>query len=265
MKIKVVCIQTNSSQFPSKNIEMLDKIFKKIKSTKTNLICLPECVAVFSDEKKRINDFLSNWNNKFLDLIKYYSKRKSSYVLIGSIPKKNKNNKLFNRSLIIDPKGELVSSYDKINLFDVFLSKEEKYLESKNYDSGKKINLTKLPWGNIGMTICYDLRFPLLYKKLAKKGAHFFSIPAAFTYTTGISHWESLLRARAIENGCYVFAPAQCGYHDNGRRTFGNSMIIDPWGKILRRAKNSIGSISCDIDLEKVNFYRKRIPAMTEY
>ena len=127
MKIKVVCIQTNSSQFPSKNIEMLDKILKKIKSAKTNLICLPECVAVFSDEKKRINDFLSNWNNKFLDLIKHYSKRKSSYVLIGSIPKKNKNNKFFNLSLIIDPRGKVISSYDKINLFNVFLSKEEKY------------------------------------------------------------------------------------------------------------------------------------------
>ena len=265
MKIRVLCIQTNSSQFPSKNIEMLDNIFKKIKATKINLICLPECVAIFSDEKKRINDYLSNWNNRFLDLIKYYSKKKNSYILVGSVPKKNKNNKFFNRSLIISPKGEVVSSYDKINLFDVFLSKEEKYIESKNYDSGKKINLTKLPWGNLGMTICYDLRFPLLYKKLAKKGAHFFSIPAAFTYTTGISHWESLLRARAIENGCFVFAPAQCGYHDNGRRTFGNSMIIDPWGKILKRAKNSIGSISCDIDLEKVNFYRKRIPAMTKY
>ena len=265
MKIRVLCIQTNSSQFPSKNIEMLDNIFKKIKATKINLICLPECVAIFSDEKKRINDYLSNWNSRFLDLIKYYSKKKNSYILVGSVPKKNKNNKFFNRSLIISPKGEVVSSYDKINLFDVFLSKEEKYIESKNYDSGKKINLTKLPWGNLGMTICYDLRFPLLYKKLAKKGAHFFSIPAAFTYTTGISHWESLLRARAIENGCFVFAPAQCGYHDNGRRTFGNSMIIDPWGKILKRAKNSIGSISCDIDLEKVNFYRKRIPAMTEF
>ena len=129
----------------------------------------------------------------------------------------------------------------------------------------KKISISRLPWGNLGMTICYDLRFPFLYKKLAKQGAHFFSIPAAFTYTTGISHWESLLRARAIENGCYVFAPAQCGYHDNGRRTFGNSMIIDPWGTILKRAKHSIGSISCNIDLEKVNFYRKRIPAMTEY
>ena len=265
MKIRVLCIQTNSSQFPSKNIEMLDNIFKKIKVTKINLICLPECVAIFSDEKKRINDYLSNWNNRFLDLIKYYSKKKNSYILVGSVPKKNKNNKFFNRSLIISPKGEVVSSYDKINLFDVFLSKEEKYIESKNYDSGKKINLTKLPWGNLGMTICYDLRFPLLYKKLAKKGAHFFSIPAAFTYTTGISHWESLLRARAIENGCFVFAPAQCGYHDNGRRTFGNSMIIDPWGKILKRAKNSIGSISYDIDSEKVNFYRKRIPAMTKF
>ena len=265
MKIRVLCIQTNSSQFPSKNIEMLDNIFKRIKATKIDLICLPECVAIFSDEKKRINDFLLNWNDRFLDLIKYYSKKKNSYILIGSVPKKNKNNKFFNRSLIIDPKGEVVSSYDKINLFDVFLSNEEKYIESKNYDSGKKINLTKLPWGNLGMTICYDLRFPLLYKKLAKKGAHFFSIPAAFTYTTGISHWESLLRARAIENGCFVFAPAQCGYHDNGRRTFGNSMIIDPWGKILKRAKNSIGSISYDIDSEKVNFYRKRIPAMTKF
>ena len=265
MKIRVLCIQTNSSQFPSKNIEMLDNIFKRIKATKIDLICLPECVAIFSDEKKRINDFLLNWNDRFLDLIKYYSKKKNSYILVGSVPKKNKNNKFFNRSLIINPKGEVVSSYDKINLFDVFLSNEEKYIESKNYDSGKKINLTKLPWGNLGMTICYDLRFPLLYKKLAKKGAHFFSIPAAFTYTTGISHWESLLRARAIENGCFVFAPAQCGYHDNGRRTFGNSMIIDPWGKILKRAKNSIGSISYDIDLEKVNFYRKRIPAMTKF
>ena len=265
MKIRVLCIQTNSSQFPSKNIEMLDNIFKRIKATKIDLICLPECVAIFSDEKKRINDFLLNWNDRFLDLIKYYSKKKNSYILIGSVPEKNKNNKFFNRSLIIDPQGKVVSSYDKINLFDVFLSNEEKYIESKNYDSGKKINLTKLPWGNLGMTICYDLRFPLLYKKLAKKGAHFFSIPAAFTYTTGISHWESLLRARAIENGCFVFAPAQCGYHDNGRRTFGNSMIIDPWGKILKRAKNSIGSISYDIDSEKVNFYRKRIPAMTKF
>jgi len=265
MKIKVVCIQTNSSKFPEKNIEMLDMIFKKIRSSKINLICLPECVAIFSDERKRINDFLSQWNNRFLDLIKYYSQKKKSYILIGSIPQKNKNSKFFNRSLIVDPRGEIVSSYDKINLFDVFLSNKEKYIESKNYDSGKKTILTRLPWGNLGMTICYDLRFPLLYKSLAKQGAHFFSIPAAFTYTTGVSHWEPLLRARAIENGCFVFAPAQCGYHDNGRRTFGNSMIIDPWGKVLKRAKHSIGSISCDIDLEKVIFYRKRIPAMTKY
>ena len=265
MKIKVVCVQTNSSKFPEKNIEMLDKIFSKIKPLKINLICLPECVAIFSDEKKRLNNFLLDWNNRFLELIKYYSKQKKSYILIGSIPQKNKNNKFLNRSLIIDPKGEIVSSYDKINLFDVFLSNKEKYLESKNYDSGKKISISRLPWGNLGMTVCYDLRFPILYKKLAKQGAHFFSIPAAFTYTTGVSHWEPLLRARAIENGCFVFAPAQCGYHDNGRRTFGNSMIIDPWGKILKRAKHSIGSISCDIDLEKVSFYRKRIPAMTKY
>ena len=149
---------------------MLDNIFRKIKPSKINLICLPECVAIFSDEKKRIKDFLSNWNDAFIDLIKYYSKMKGSYILIGSVPQKNKNNKFFNRSLIIDPRGKIVSSYDKINLFDVFLSNKEKYLESKNYDPGKKISISRLPWGNLGMTICYDF---LSYKKLAKRSSFF--------------------------------------------------------------------------------------------
>ena len=262
MKIKVVCIQTNSNKFPEKNIEMLDKIFKKIKSTKTNLICLPECVAVFSDEKKRINDFLSNWNNKFLDLIKYYSKRKSSYVLIGSIPKKNKNNKLFNRSLIIDPKGELVSSYDKINLFDVFLSKEEKYLESKSFTPGTKIKMFKLPWGKIGLSICYDLRFPNLYRKLSKAGSLFLSVPSAFTETTGKKHWHSLLRARAIENFCYIFAPAQGGTHYNGRKTFGHSLIISPDGEIIKELKKSEGVITANINPKLSKNLRLRIPSL---
>ena len=113
------------------------------------------------------------------------------------------------------------------------LNSKEKYMESKIYDSGKKLTVTKLPWGKLGMTVCYDIRFPSIYKKLAKKGANLFTIPAAFTYTTGKAHWDVLVRNRAIENGCFVFAPAQCGNHDNGRITFGNSMIVNPWGKVL--------------------------------
>ena len=265
MKIKIVCVQTTSSKFPVRNIQLLDKVLSGKNLIGANLVCLPECVAIFSDDKKKIQDYIDNWHEKFLNLIKGYARKNNSYFLIGSIPHKKNNLKLLNRSLLIDPGGLIISHYDKINLFDVTLSKTESYLESKNYDPGNKFSLNSLPWGKLGMTICYDLRFPYIYKKLAEKGADFFSIPAAFTYTTGKFHWKSLLTARAIENGCFVFAPAQCGKHDNGRVTYGHSMIIDPWGRILKSAKNSIGTVSSFINLDEIEASRRRIPAMTEY
>ena len=144
------------------------------------------------------------------------------------------------------------------------LGKNENYFESKYYDPGKKIKLFELPWGKLGMSICYDLRFPILYKKLAKKGA-IFSIPKAFTYTTGINHWHALIRTRAIENGCYVFAAAQCGKHKNGRRTFGHSLIVDPWGNIISEADEKVGFISAKIDTKLVKDIRKKMPATTNY
>ena len=149
--------------------------------------------------------------------------------------------------------------YDKINLFDVYLSKSEKYLESRNYAAGKKIVVSNLSWGKLGMSICYDLRFPNLYRKLAKKGANFLSILAAFTSTTGKAHWHSLIRARAIENGCFVFAPAQCGVHDNGRKTYGHSMIVNPWGIVLVEAKNDKKQIiDTTINIDEVADCRKK-------
>ena len=263
---RVSCIQLKSSDNINNNFIKTEKFIKKAVSQKTDFILTPEISSIFLLDKKKLLKRCSSMDKDiYLTGIRKLAKKYKKWILVGSVIIKLTKNKLVNRSILIDPKGKIKTYYDKIHMYDAVLSKKEKYFESKTFSPGKKIKSHNLPWGKLGMTICYDLRFPLLYKKLAKKGAHFFSIPAAFTYTTGISHWESLLRARAIENGCFVFAPAQCGYHDNGRRTFGNSMIIDPWGKILRRAKNSIGSISCDIDLGKVNFYRKRIPAMTEY
>ena len=186
--------------------------------------------------------------------------------MVGSVPYRYNESKFVNRSYIYDNQGLQKTVYDKINLFDVHLNKNENYLESKNYIAGKKIIVSDLSWGKIGMTICYDLRFPNLYKKLAKKGADFFSIPAAFTSTTGKAHWHPLVRSRAIENGCFVFAPAQCGIHDNGRKTYGHSMIVNPWGKILAEAKNNKKQIiSVVINNNEIKEFRQKIPSMTDF
>ena len=263
-RFKILCLQTKSSKDPHKNINMLENLFKKV-STKVDLICLPECVAVFSDERKTINLFLKKFKDPFFNLIKQQAIQKKCCIQIGSVPEKYNQNKFVNRSYVIDEKGSINSFYDKINLFDVKLNYSEYYYESKNYVSGKKTVVSSLPFGKLGLSICYDLRFPKLYKKLAKKGADFFSIPAAFTYTTGKAHWHSLIRARAIENGCFVFATAQNGIHDNGRKTFGHSMIVNPWGKILAEARSNNKFIMSEINLDEINLVRKKIPSMTNY
>ena len=260
----VACFQTKSSDIPEENILMLEKIFSKFNSIAVDLICLPECVSIFSDVRVNLDDYSLRWHKIFLEFIAENAKKLNSYILIGSYPQK-KNNKFLNRSLLIDNNGKEIEYYDKINLFDVSLNTNESYKESKNFVSGKQLKLAKLPWGKLGFSICYDLRFPMLYKSLSKKGADFLSIPAAFTYTTGISHWHSLTRARAIENGCFVFAAAQCGSHKNGRKTFGHSLIINPWGEIIAEAKASDNFIFADIDISLIKDARKKIPAMTDY
>tara|TARA_B100000686_G_C16791822_1_gene979232 strand:+ start:1279 stop:2091 length:813 start_codon:yes stop_codon:yes gene_type:complete len=264
-KFKVACFQTQSTQDTEKNIEMLEKMFCSVRGKSLDLICLPECVAIFTDSKKTIDDYLKIWHKKFLKFISEKAKRNNFYILIGSVPHKKKNGKFLNRSFIINKFGKTLCHYDKINLFDVCLGKKENYFESKNYDSGKKIKVSLLPWGKLGMSVCYDVRFPGLYKKLAKRGSDFFSIPAAFTYTTGIDHWHTLIKSRAIENGCFVFAPAQCGQHDNGRKTFGHSLIVDPWGRTLSEAKRNMTVIYSSVDLELIELARGKIPSMTNY
>ena len=263
-RFKILCLQTKSSKDPYKNIIMLEGLFKKL-TTKVDLICLPECVAVFSDEKKDINLFLKKFKDPFFNLIKQQAIKKRCCIQIGSIPEKYDQNKFVNRSYVIDENGNIDSFYDKINLFDVKLNDYEHYYESNNYVSGKKTVVSNLSIGKLGLSVCYDLRFPKLYKKLAKKGADFFSIPAAFTYTTGKAHWHTLVRARAIENGCFVFASAQNGMHDNGRKTFGHSMIVNPWGKVLAEAKSNDKFIISEINLDEVNLVRRKIPSMTNY
>ena len=180
----------------------------------------------------------------YLNGIKLLAKKYKKWILIGSLIIKISKNKLVNRSVLIDKNGKIRTYYDKIHMYDVVLSKKEKYFESKTFAAGNKIKSFNLPWGKLGLSICYDLRFPNLYRKLSKAGSLFLSIPSAFTETTGKKHWHSLLKARAIENFCYVFAPAQGGSHYNGRKTFGHSMIISPDGKILKELNKSEGVIT---------------------
>jgi predicted amidohydrolase len=184
------------------------------------------------------------------------------FLHIGSLAIKISPDKCANRGYLIDPQGEIAARYDKIHMFDVDLANGESYRESNNYKPGESAVLADLPWGRLGITICYDLRFPALYRALAEAGATMLAIPSAFTQQTGEAHWHVLNRARAIENGSFVLAAAQGGTHENGRATFGHSLIIDPWGRILAEGGTEPGAVMAEIDPAEVAKARGRIPSL---
>jgi predicted amidohydrolase len=185
------------------------------------------------------------------------------HLHVGSLALLATPERAANRSFLIGPDGHVLASYDKIHMFDIDLPNGETYRESANYQPGETAVISDLPWGRIGLTICYDVRFPALYRALAETGASFLAIPAAFTQKTGEAHWHTLLRARAIENGCFVFAAAQGGVHENKRATYGHSLIIDPWGKVLAEATgNEPGVIMARIDPVKVTEARASVPSL---
>jgi predicted amidohydrolase len=171
--------------------------------------------------------------------------------------------RLRNRSFLIAPDGGIAQRYDKIHMFDVSLEGGESYRESAAFRPGEAAALAALPWGTLGMTVCYDLRFPHLYRALAQAGARFLTVPSAFTVPTGRAHWHVLLRARAIENFCFVFAPAQWGEHAEGRRTYGHSLIVAPWGEILAEAEDGVGVILAEIDPAKAEEARRAVPSLS--
>jgi deaminated glutathione amidase len=184
------------------------------------------------------------------------------YLHIGSLALRFSPEKAVNRSFLIGPDGALLASYDKIHMFDIELPDGEVYRESANYQPGETAVMFDLPWGRIGLTICYDLRFPALYRALAEGGVWFLTAPSAFTRKTGEAHWHILLRARAIENGAFMFAAAQGGLHENKRETFGHSLIVDPWGAVLAEGGVDPGVIIAEIDPAKVETARKAIPSL---
>ena len=184
------------------------------------------------------------------------------YLHIGSLAIGISPDRAINRSFLIGPEGNVLASYDKIHMFDIDLEGGESYRESANYQPGETAVISDLPWGRIGLTICYDLRFPALYRALAESGAAFLTVPSAFTRKTGEAHWHTLLRARAIETGCFVFAAAQAGLHENKRETYGHSLIVGPWGEVLAEGGVEPGVFLAKIDPAKVETARKSVPSL---
>ena len=260
---RVSCIQLKSNNDINHNIKKTEKFIIKAVKQNTDFILTPEVSSLFSLNKKQLLKFCTSMKKDiYLNRIRILAKKYKKWILIGSVIIKISKNKLVNRSVLIDRNGKIKSYYDKIHMYDVILSRKEKYFESKTFSAGKNIKSFKLPWGKIGLSICYDLRFPNLYRKLSKQGSIFLSVPSAFTETTGKRHWHSLLKARAIENFCYIFAPAQCGKHYNGRRTYGHSMVVSPDGKILKELKKSEGVITVNINPLLPRKLRQVIPSL---
>ena len=260
---KVSCIQLCSSDCDQDNLKRTTVLIKKAIKQKTDFIITPEVSSKFSLNKKKLLLFATSMQqDRYLKGIKFLAKKYKKWILIGSLIIKSKK-KLVNRSVLINHKGIIKAYYDKIHMYDAKLSRSEKYRESKTFKAGKRIKIVNLPWGKLGLSICYDLRFPNMYREMSKKGAIFLSIPSAFTETTGKRHWHSLLKARAIENFSYVFAPGQAGKHCNGRKTYGHSMIVSPDGKILKELGKREGVITTKIDPKKPIELRKTIPSVS--
>tara|TARA_B100000965_G_scaffold62341_1_gene48171 strand:- start:384 stop:1169 length:786 start_codon:yes stop_codon:yes gene_type:complete len=260
--MRVACIQLSSGENYNKNIQQIIKLILQAIKKKSDLIITPETSSLITSNKELLYNYsFSMPKDPLIVEVKKISKKYKKWILIGSLPIKDKK-KYRNRSIMIGPKGNIINYYDKIKMFDVKLPNKEKHQESKTFIPGKKLVTINLPWGKLGLTICFDLRFPEIYRNLSKKKLHFISVPSAFTKITGQKHWLPLLKARAIENFSYIFAPNQVGKNTKKRETFGHSVIISPDGKILKLKKKGVGNIYADINPNLSIQLRKIIPSL---
>jgi len=224
----------------------------------------PECTTLMEvDTDRLMAETQPERDNKSLAAFCAAASMRKIWLHIGSMAVKVGERRLANRSYLIAPDGEIRARYDKIHMFDVDLGNGDVYSESVNYQAGSSAVVADLPWGKLGLTICYDLRFPALHRALAKAGAAFLAGPAAFTRVTGEAHWHTLLRARAIETGTFVLAAAQGGRHENGRETFGHSLIVAPWGEVLAEGGTEPGVVIAEIDPHRIDAARSKIPSLT--
>jgi deaminated glutathione amidase len=260
---KVALVQMRAGCDPQTNLNAVLAAIDQAKRAGADYVQTPEMTNIFESRRDRLfANIVADEHDPTLATLREVARKLSLYVHVGSLAIKSSSEKAVNRSFLIDRKGDIVARYDKIHMFDVDLADGESYRESNTYRAGELAVVADLPWGRLGLTVCYDLRFPALYRALAEAGASFFAIPAAFTRITGEAHWHVLMRARAIENGCFVIAAAQGGKHENGRETFGHSLIVDPWGRILAEGGTEPGIVLAEIDPAEVAAARAKIPSL---
>ncbi|MBG50807.1 MAG: carbon-nitrogen hydrolase family protein [Alphaproteobacteria bacterium] len=261
---KAALVQLRTGKSVDANIEAASRLIRQAAAQGASFVATPETTSLMELGAERLfANIVREEDDRALLAFRHLAAELGLYLLIGSLAVLAGEGKAANRSFLIGPDGRILARYDKIHMFDVDLGNGEAYRESKNYQAGEVAVLADLPFGRLGLSICYDLRFPHLYRALAHGGADFLTVPSAFTQQTGAAHWHVLLRARAIETGCFVLAPAQGGTHENGRETFGHSMIIAPWGEVLAEAGTDPCVILADIDVARVREARSRVPSLS--
>jgi len=260
---RVALIQMRSGRSPTANLDAAAKLIGEAKAGGADYVQTPEMTNILEARRDALMTAIKpQHDDPSLAAFRDLARQHRLWLHIGSLALKTSPDRAVNRGFLIDQQGEIAAHYDKIHMFDVDLPNGETYRESRTYTPGEDAVTANLPWGRIGLTICYDLRFPALYRALAETGCIFLAIPSAFTKQTGEAHWHVLNRARAIENGCFVFAAAQGGSHENGRDTFGHSLIVDPWGRVLAEGDVDPTVVIAEIDPAAVAAARARIPSL---
>ena len=262
---RVAAIQMTSGHIVRDNLAVAGELLREAKDAGADIACLPENFAFIGlRDADKLEVAEAEGDGMTQSFLGDTARKLNLWILGGSILiRRDKDRRVANSSLLIDAAGKRVVRYDKIHLFDVTIpGRDEQYRESTHVAAGRELKVADTPVGRLGLSVCYDMRFPELYRELATQGAQWLAMPAAFTVPTGRAHWETLLRARAIENLCYVVAPAQSGTHTSGRETYGDTLIVDYWGQVLSRLAKGTGVITADIDLAKQTETRARFPAL---
>jgi predicted amidohydrolase len=262
-RFKAGLVQMCASRSVERNLEAATALIREAARGGAHYVQTPEVTTLIEMQREKL--FIAvkaEEGNPAVGHFRALARELGIWLHIGSMGVLVASDKVANRSLLIDPTGRLVARYDKIHMFDVDLPNGERYRESKNYRPGETAVVAPLPWGKLGMTICYDLRFPGLYRALAHRGAQFLAIPSAFTRPTGEAHWSVLMRARAIETGCFVLAAAQAGMHEAGRETYGHSIVVAPWGEVLAEGGRDVGVVYAEIDTGLVAAARQKVPSL---
>ncbi len=257
-------VQVRSGLLPQANLDAAARLIVEAQDAGADYVLTPEMTNILEVKRERLfAAIVSEESDASLAAFRELARKLRIFLHVGSLAIKLSAEKAANRSFLIDRDGEIVARYDKIHMFDVDLTGGESYRESRSYRPGEIAVTADLPWGRLGLSVCYDLRFPALYRALAEAGSSFLAIPSAFTKQTGEAHWHVLNRARAIENGSFVFAAAQAGRHENGRETFGHSLIVDPWGQIIAEAGVEPGIVLATIDPAQVAAARAKVPSLS--